>query len=160
MHHQCEQEGVLLTTAFSFLQTHHATLAVPLRSYRQQFRRLKGLLQVSPPQPTALKGSALCYNAATGHLVSYNSRQRLVSVQLRDGTIKSEQTDIQGAATAHKPLLASTGCELVVLAAFDGPLQVSSSYSTSSHAFAYWTLLAVLPAPFLSAPQHNHQAEA
>jgi hypothetical protein len=73
-----------------------------------------------------LKGSALCYNATTGNLVSFNSRQRMVSVQQRDGSIRSEITGVQGAATAHKPLLASTGSELVVLAAFDGPLQVRS----------------------------------
>jgi hypothetical protein len=94
-------------------------------SYRQQFQRLHGLKQLQPPQQTALKGSALCYNATTGTLVSFNSRQRMVSVQQRDGSIRSEITDVQGAATAHKPLLASTGSELVVLAAFDGPLQVS-----------------------------------
>jgi hypothetical protein len=82
---------------------------------------------VPPPQQTTLKGSALCYNAATGALVSFNSRHRMVSVQQQDGSIRSEITDVQGAATAHKPLLASTGSDLVVLAAFDGPLQVSSS---------------------------------
>ncbi|KAF6265120.1 hypothetical protein COO60DRAFT_1116291 [Scenedesmus sp. NREL 46B-D3] len=93
-------------------------------NYRQQFQRLHGLQRVPPPQQTALKGSALCYNAATRSLVSFNSRQRMVSVQQRDGSIRSEITDVQGAATAHKPLLASTSSELVVLAAFDGPLQL------------------------------------
>jgi hypothetical protein len=59
-------------------------------SYKQQFRRLRGLLAPSEAEPTALKGSALCYNAATGHLVSYNARQRILSVLLADGLIKSE----------------------------------------------------------------------
>lgn len=65
-------------------------LHLPTCSYKQQFRRLHGLLAPAEAEPTALKGSALCYNAATGHLVSYNARQRVLSVLMADGSIRSE----------------------------------------------------------------------
>ncbi|KAF8055393.1 hypothetical protein HT031_006760 [Scenedesmus sp. PABB004] len=93
-------------------------------SYRAQFRRLRGLLDLAAPAPTALKGQALCFNAATRQLVSFAARQRMLSVQAPDGSIRSELTDLDGAGTAHRPLLASSGSELVVLAAFDGALQL------------------------------------
>jgi hypothetical protein len=101
---------------------------VDVGSYRLQFQRLRGLLDLSPAKPTALKGSAVCYNAATGHLVSFNATQRMMSIQLPDGSIRSEVLDVDmtGNGSASRPLLASSSGTMVVLAAFDGILQVTS----------------------------------
>eukprot|EP00775_Hariotina_reticulata_P008519 gene8519-8701_t len=95
-------------------------------SFRLQFQRLRGLLDLGSATPTALKGSAVCYNAATGNLVSFNATQRMVSIQLPDGSIRSEvlDADMTGNGSASRPLLASSGSMVVVLAAFDGILQL------------------------------------
>lgn len=77
------------------MPTHSLTLPTCTRccltnSYKQQFRRLRGLLNPDEVEPLALKGSALCYNVKTARLVSYNARQRVLSVMAADGAIQSE----------------------------------------------------------------------
>lgn len=117
--------SALLCSYTLLTPTVHPTLYHALScSYRQQFKRLRGLLDLQPPQPTLLKGAAVCYNPASGNLVSYNARQRMLSVQSADGQVRSQVVNVQGDGTAHKPLLASSGSGIVVLAAFDGALQV------------------------------------
>lgn len=74
-------------------------------SYRRQFQRLRGLLDPQEIQPTALKGSALCYNAATGHLVTFNARQRILSVLMADGSIRSE------VGSGFSPFGVGVGCK-------------------------------------------------
>jgi hypothetical protein len=85
---QCEWNTVWVYVTPSFRRCVYVCVCVC--SYRRQFKRLRALLNPAEPQPTALKGQALCYNASTGRLVSYNARQRILSVLLEDGTIRSE----------------------------------------------------------------------
>ena len=86
--------------------------------------RLFGLLALPNPETSSLKGSAICYNAATSNLVSFNARQRLLSVQDSTGVVQSAIVEVTGAASASKPLLVSSSSNLVVLSAFDGLLEV------------------------------------
>jgi hypothetical protein len=83
-------------------------------SYRRQFKRLRALLDPPEPTPTALKGQALCYNASTGRLVSYNARQRLLSVLMEDGTIRSEVSRVPSCVL---PVCATAAAAAVAAAA-------------------------------------------
>lgn len=90
-------------------------------------KRRCGLKVLPPCSPGIIKGTAVCYNATTNTLVSFSAPQRLLSIQLAHGAIRSTILDAVGSGSAHKPLLASTDTHRVVLAAFDGVLQVSQA---------------------------------
>jgi hypothetical protein len=67
-------------------------------------------------------------------VVAFSARQRLLSAQHDDGRVRSVILEDVGMATADKPILVSTDSQLVVLAAFDGVLQVRAPPNPHNHA--------------------------
>ncbi len=97
---------------------------LPSPSYRHLSARHHGLLNLRPLKHALVKGTAVCHHAPSGSLVAFSARQRLLSIQSPTGVVRSSIVDEVGAATADKPLLVATASAHVVLAAFDGVIQV------------------------------------